>query len=102
MTAETGSWRVLVCLIGVTTRTVCPDMFADQRKVGRGVIKFNFEPVVRIVAIGAHFAEKILVYVVVTVTANAVTRCIAMFRCGGMTAKTIGITVFADQLEVRQ
>ena len=70
-------------------------MLSEQLIAGRVVIEFNFEPVVRVVAVGAVIAKKVLVHVVFEVTVNTDSRRITMFYVRCMTSIAVSILVFS-------
>jgi hypothetical protein len=53
MTPVAIRWRILVRLVFVTPGTFHVLMHSDKREIGRVVVKFEFGPVVWIVAVGA-------------------------------------------------
>ena len=64
------------------------------------MIEGNLQPIHFIMAIGAFRAEALFVNIVLTMAADAVTRCITMFVRGFMTVGTCCIDMFAAQLKV--
>jgi hypothetical protein len=84
-----------MCLISVTVGAAIFQVLAEER-VPRGfVIKLDLKPVVRVVAISACIAEKILMHVVFEMAVNAGVRSISMLHVRRVTAATVSIAVFA-------
>jgi hypothetical protein len=100
MATETCILRNRQGLIHVAVGTGDFHMITYQRIVGRVVVEGYLEPIRFIVAIGAFCAEALFVNIVLTMTTDAVTRGITMFVRWFVTVGTLGIDMFAAQLEV--
>jgi len=87
-------------LIIVAGQALDLDMLAFQRKACCGVIEFGVGPVIRVVAVGAVSAEIALMDIILNVTRLALLWRIATLAVWLVATFTIGIGVFAQQLEV--
>ena len=84
-----------MCLISVTVGTAIFQVLAEQRVTRGVVIELDLKPVIRVVAISAGIAKKILMHVVFEVAIYAGIRSIAVLHIGRMASAAVGIAMFA-------
>ena len=84
-----------MCLIRVTVGATIFQVLAEQRVTCRVVIELDLKPVIRVVAVSAGIAKKVLMYVVFDVAVNTGVRSIAALYIRRMTAAAVSIAVFA-------
>ena len=100
VTTEATCWRILMRLILVAVGAFRLKMFANQREVRCVVVKLHVGPVARTVTINAFASKEAVVRVVVEMTINTVTRCVAMFDIRLVAIDAFNFKVLAQQFEV--
>ena len=90
-----------MALVLVAIRALCVGMFADECEARYVVIKFHFEPVIRVVTFCAIIAEEVIMYVILEMAVNAFARGATTFGVRLMASITFGFEVLADQFKVR-